>query len=300
MEKQIDLSIITINYNGLADTLELIDSIEKQNWNFGYEIIVIDNGSKENEAKLILDKYPKLIVVRSEENLGFAGGNNRAMEEASGEFLFFLNNDTLLADNCEGEMVSMMSFLRKHRHIGGLSPKIKFTQGNRLQFAGATEISRITLRNRQIGYNEIDEGQYEIREAIPYMHGAAMLIPQSVIRKVGKMPECYFLYYEEIDWSERIRKHFELCYFPNFTIYHKESNSVGENSPLKTFYLSRNRLLFAYRNRQGVTLCLSMAYLLLMALPQKICEYVAQRRMDKASAVWNGVVSFFRIPNKMQ
>lgn len=101
--------------------------------------------------------------------------------------------------------------------------------------AGATEISRITLRNRQIGYNEIDEGQYEIREAIPYMHGAAMLIPQSVIKKVGKMSECYFLYYEEIDWSERIRKHFDLCYFPNFTIYHKESNSVGENSPLKTF-----------------------------------------------------------------
>lgn len=72
MEKQIDLSIITINYNGLADTLELIDSIEKQNWNFGYEIIVIDNGSKENESKLILEKYPKLIAVRSEENLGFA------------------------------------------------------------------------------------------------------------------------------------------------------------------------------------------------------------------------------------
>lgn len=94
MDKKV--SIITVNYNGATDTCEMIESL-KQHENYPYELIVVDNGSANlNEYSLLKDKYPDVKVIRNDKNIGFAGGNNIGIQYATGDYLFFLNNDTII------------------------------------------------------------------------------------------------------------------------------------------------------------------------------------------------------------
>ena len=115
-------------------------------------------------------------------------------------------------------------------------PKIRFAwDNNPIQFAGYTPLSRITMRNRSIGFGEEDHGQYDAAHPTPYAHGAAMMVKREAIEKAGLMPECYFLYYEELDWSMMMRRAgYEIWYEPSTTIYHKESQTTGQQSPLRT------------------------------------------------------------------
>ena len=94
VQLDIQISIITINYNGLKDTCELIESLPLEDDSL--EVIVVDNASKEDEATIIEQRYPQVKVIRSKENLGFAGGNNLGIQVARGKYLFFINNDVVL------------------------------------------------------------------------------------------------------------------------------------------------------------------------------------------------------------
>ena len=287
----IALSIITINYNGLADTCALIDSIPLNDDSL--EVIVVDNASKADEATTIQQRYPQVRVIKSDKNLGFAGGNNLGIKAAHGKYLFFLNNDTLLRPQTS-YFRHLISRLGADEKIGAVCPKIRFSWGsNPIQFAGYTPLSPITMRNRAIGFGEEDNGQYDKAHPTPYAHGAAMMVKREVIEKASLMPECYFLYYEELDWSMMIRRAgYEIWYEPTCTVYHKESQATGQNSPLRTYYITRNRLLFVKRNIQGLNRYLSYLYLATIVATKDILKFTAQRRMDLAQAVVRGVYNF--------
>ena len=286
----ITLSIITINYNGLKDTCELIDSLPLEDRSI--EVIVVDNASKNNEASIIEERYPAIKVIKSKENLGFAGGNNLGIKAAHGKYLFFINNDTILQPQAS-DINRLISRLESDETIGIVCPKIHFAWGdNLIQFAGYTPLSRFTMRNRSIGFGEKDHGQYDTAHPTPYAHGAAMLVKRSAIEKVGLMPECYFLYYEELDWSMMFtRAGYSIWYEPACTIYHKESQSTGQQSPLKTYYLTRNRLLFVKRNIQGLRKYITYTYLIFLVAPRNICKYLLHRQLNLVSATIKGIMN---------
>ena len=288
---EITTSVITINYNGLKDTCELIESLPLEDKSI--EVIVVDNASKEDEATIITNRYPQVKVIRSEQNLGFAGGNNLGIKAALGRYLFFINNDTILKPQTSN-IRHLISRLETDDKIGAVCPKIRFTWGdNPIQFAGYTPLSRYTMRNRSIGFGETDKGQYDIAHPTPYAHGAAMLVKREALEQVGLMPECYFLYYEELDWSMMFtRAGYDIWYEPACTIYHKESQSTGQYSPLKTYYLTRNRLLFVKRNIQGLRRYITSTYLLLVVAPRDICKYILHRQFNLASATIKGIFNF--------
>lgn len=288
---EIIVSIITINYNGLKDTCELIDSLPLEDKSI--EVIVVDNASKEDEATIIANRYPQVKVIRSEQNLGFAGGNNLGIKAAQGKYLFFINNDVILKPQTS-DIRHLISRLETDDKIGAVCPKIRFAWGDKpIQFAGYTPLSRYTMRNRSIGFGETDKGQYDTAHPTPYAHGAAMMVKREVLEKVGLMPECYFLYYEELDWSMMFtRAGFTIWYEPACTIYHKESQTTGQNSPLKTYYLTRNRLLFVKRNIQGLQRYITYTYLLLIVAPRDICKYILHRQFNLASATTKGIFNF--------
>ena len=293
MKGRPDLSIITINYNGRKDTERLIESL--RNYLFiSYELIVVDNGSVENEAAYLRKQYPFLKTIRTERNLGFAGGNNLGIRQATGHYLFFLNNDTFVRDDSISLLIEAMKL---NPLLGGVSPKIMFADAEGgIQFAGYTSLSRITLRNRLIGYRETDSGQYDEPRPTPYLHGAAMLIRREAIEQAGMMPEIYFLYYEELDWSLQIRRQgYELEYNPSATVYHRESSSTGQDSPLKAFYMTRNRLLFAQRNLNGDNRILSICYQLTVAAPKRLIQALVKGRFILVKAIVRGCLAFFRI-----
>ena len=194
----IKISIITINYNGLKDTCALIETIP---FNDNLEVIVVDNASQNQEAGTISQRFPQIKVIKSEKNLGFAGGNNLGIKAAQGKYLFFINNDTIFKDF---NVQALIDRLESSPAIGVVCPKIRFAWGtnpihNPIQFTGYTPLSKITVRNQSIGFGEEDQGQYDSPHPTPYAHGAAMLIKREAINKTGLMPDCFFLYYEELE-----------------------------------------------------------------------------------------------------
>lgn len=287
----IELSIITINYNGLNDTCALIESIP---FNDKLEVIVVDNASKEDEATILQDRYSHIRVIRSKENLGFAGGNNLGIKAAQGNYLFLVNNDTIFK---EFNVQALINRLESSSEIGIVCPKIRFAwDPNPIQYAGYTPLSAVTVRNQAIGFGEKDKGQYDTAHSTPYAHGAAMLIKREALEKVGLMPECYFLYYEELDWSMMFtRAGYQIWYEPACTIYHKESQATGQNSPLRTYYLTRNRLLLVRRNYSSAKKWLAYSYLLCLAYPKDLLKFSAHGKWDLCSATLSGMNDFFKL-----
>ena len=285
---KVDISIITINYNGLEDTCALIESIP---FNDNMEVIVVDNASKNLEAETIAKRYPQAKVIQSEKNLGFAGGNNLGIQAAQGKYLFLINNDTIFK---EFNIQSLINRMESSSEIGIVCPKIRFVWDNKpIQYTGYTPLSRITVRNRAIGFGENDHGQYDTAHPTPYAHGAAMLIRRDAIDKVGLMPECYFLYYEEIDWSMMFtRAGYQIWYEPTCTIYHKESQATGQNSPLRTYYLTRNRLLLVRRNPQAFNKPLAYLYLIGIVAVRDILKYTFMRRLDLVKTIFRALGHF--------
>lgn len=292
------ISFITVCYNGLKDTCELIESLQRTIQSVSYEIIVVDNASKENEAEIIRQKYaPAVKTIRSQQNLGFSGGNNLGIKEATGQYIFLINNDTYIT---EDRLHYLVERIESHPQIGAVSPKIRFAfPPQDIQFAGYTPLSSVTLRNEPVGCGKVDDGSFDVAHPSPYLHGAAMMVKREVIERVGPMPELYFLYYEELDWcTQMTRAGYELWYEPRCTVFHKESQSTGQQSPMRTFYLTRNRLLYAWRNRTGSNRILSIAYQMTVAAAKNSLVFALKRRFDLAAAVARGVSAFIALPDK--
>ena len=289
----VDLSIITVNYNGLKDTCSLIDTIT---FNDQLEVIVVDNGSKIDEAAVISSLYPQVKTIRSERNLGFAGGNNLGILAAQGQFLYLINNDTVFKDF---QVQPLIDRLCSSENIAMVCPKIRFAWPPQpIQFAGYTPLSPVTLRNRSIGFNEPDNGQYDSPHPTPYAHGAAMMVKREALERVGLMPDCYFLYYEELDWSMMFtRAGYEIWYEPAATIFHKESQSTGADSLLKTYYICRNRFLLARRNISFPRRLLTYCYFFSIVAPRDILRNLARGRFDLVGATLRGLSDFYSMPN---
>ena len=294
MHQECKLSIITINYNGLKDTCELLETLPLEDNSL--EVIVVDNASKENEASIIEQRYPMVKVIRSPQNLGFAGGNNLGIKAAHGRYLFFLNNDTVLRHQTS-DIRPLIDRLESSDKIGAVCPKIRFSwEHHPIQYAGYTPLSPITMRNHAIGFGEDDHGQYDTPHPTPYAHGAAMMVKREVIDKAGFMPECYFLYYEELDWSMMIRRAgYDIWYEPACTIYHKESQTTGQASALRTYYVTRNRLLFVRRNNRSHTRYVTYLYLIIVVAGKDLLKHLLQRRTDLAKATIRGIIHFVKL-----
>jgi len=281
------VSIITINYNESAVTLELLESLRGLTYP-AVEIIVVDNASPNDQPDRIKEAYPEVRLIKSSKNLGFAGGNNLGIEAAKGAFLFFLNNDTEVPP---GVLEPLVETLQRQPEVGIVSPKIKFHWDPELvQYAGFTPMNPWTIRNHSIGYRQPDSPLFDTPGPTASIHGAAMMAPRRIIEKVGRMPEGYFLYYEEHDWAAMIRRAGYLAYYqPASYILHKESISTGRNSPFKTYYLTRNRVLYARRNFSGLHLLFSLLYLCLVSIPKNTLSFLLQRQWEHLSAYWRGI-----------
>ncbi|MCK9159249.1 MAG: glycosyltransferase family 2 protein [Bacteroidaceae bacterium] len=288
------ISFVSIDYNRLEDTVELIESLQNTIHSVTYEIIVIDNSSIKNEADIIHKRFPFVRTVRSRKNIGFSGGNNIGINMSRGKYIFLINNDTYIK---EDGLQFLIERLESSPHIAGVSPKIRFAfPPQNIQFAGFTHLTPITLRNKTLGFDCKDEEIYNKPHPTPYLHGAAMMIKKDIINIVGLMPEMFFLYYEELDWSTQMTKAgYELWYEPRCTVFHKESQSIGKMSKTRIFYMTRNRLLFAWRNLSGLRRIMSILYLSILVSAKSSFVFVLHKHFDLAKMIWKGTFAFIKM-----
>ena len=235
--------IIIINYNSAIHTIECVESLTKQTLK-EFDIFIIDNSS-EKEDVLQLEKISKekAIVYLSKENLGFAGGNNigiRYALENNYSSVLILNNDTIVPENfiekiqnCSKKNINMVISPQIREYS---NPQyISYAGGDIAYYKGAVNIYGV---GKKVEKNDI-------RKLITFAHGCCMYIPIDIIKKVGLMPEEYFLYYEDTAYSAEIQKHgFQILYAGDIFILHKECASTTKYSDNYQYYFVRNRLMF--------------------------------------------------------
>ncbi len=268
------VSIITVNYNQPDVTRELLFSIAQTNTYKNIEIIVVDNGSKQNLNAELSGQFSNVSFIRSAINLGFAGGNNLGIQAATGDYYFLVNNDTEFTPGLVQKLVDVME---GHPDVGMVSPRINYFEDKTLiQYAGYTPMNYFTCRNRTIGQYQRNGADFaHISGPTGFAHGAAMMISREAANKAGLMYENYFLYYEEVDWGERVKRAgYQIWIQGGALIYHKESVSVGKNSWLKEYFMNRNRILFTRRNAPFFAALVFYAYFTAMVLPRNIINYV--------------------------
>lgn len=288
------ISFISVNYNGLAQTCDFIKSVQANVHSCAYEIIIVDNGSVNDEAAALKLRFPDIKTIRSEVNLGFAGGNNLALDAAVGDYLFFINNDTEIL---EDHLDLLCKALEEHPEAGMVCPKICFfSDKSIIQYAGYTPMKGFRMKNEMLGYGKKDDGTFDKAGFTAFPHGAAMLVRREALRDAGPMPQMYFLYYEELDWALMFsRKGWKVYFEPSCTIYHKDSLTTRRHGPVFTYYMTRSRLIFARRNLEGSQRKLSILFTRYIASAKCFIVNLLHGRLDSAAAVLRANRDFIRM-----
>lgn len=221
-----------------------------QNSSFKTEILVIDNDSSDNTRELIAKKFPGIELINSGANLGYAGGNNLGIKHVlpkKPDYIFILNPDAQVETSSIERMVDRME---TNQRLAAVSPMIYYHNTKKILFAGSY-INWRTGEAPHIGLDELDSGQYDNVTATERVNGCAMLLRTETLKSVGLMDERYFLYYEELDLSVRMKAAgFEMGIVPKAKVWHLKSLSTGGYfSPLSQYYQTRNRLLFMHKFR---------------------------------------------------
>lgn len=255
------VAIIILNWNGKEETLSCLSSVSKlKKTNCVIAPVVVDNASTDDSVAVIRNDYPEITLLENTDNLGFAEGMNTGIRyamEKKYDYVMILNNDTVLDEHLVVELVEMCE---NHPKAGIISPKIYFypktefhydrykekDRGKVLWYAGGViDWKNIIASHR--GVDDVDTGQFDKEESIDFATGCCMLIKREVFDVVGLFDNDYFLYYEDNDFSLRVKRYgFQILFAPKAILWHKNAvSSGGSGSKLQDYYITRNRLLFA-------------------------------------------------------
>lgn len=295
------LAVVILNFRNPVDTLACLASVQAAyGTNVQVSIVVVDNASGDGSFQRFVEagaaagasatagptlprvrssvQFGRLLLVESEQNGGFAYGNNIGMLAAQAlcdpDFYWLLNNDTAIAaGSYEAFLEAHAYFAARHAQVGLLGQKlVSYEDPQHLQAIGA-RLGRRSLQARHIGCGELDHGQYDdyaCADAMDYPVGASLFFSRTFLRDVGPMREDYFLYYEELDWVERSKKAgYRHGYMWKIPLRHREGGTIRSDAGVRKYsavadYFSIvSRLRFAWWNRRR---CLpgAMAYCLLI------------------------------------
>ncbi|MEJ7735796.1 MAG: glycosyltransferase family 2 protein [Chitinophagaceae bacterium] len=283
------ISIVTLTWNQTEVTCQFLESTRLLTYRH-FEVLVCDMGSDVDPTERInAGIYPNTRVLRSEKNLGFTGGNNWGMQQATGDYIFIVNNDTEVTPDLLDQLLA--PFLEDPT-IGVTCPKIRFFNNpSIIQYAGFNPINVFTGRTAAVGSLEEDRGQYDMEGPTHGAHGCAMLVSREIIGKVGMFPEKFFIYYEEWDWSARIIKAgYKIWYVGKALIYHKESITMGKKSAIKVYYHTRNRILYMRRNTNLPQFSVFIIFFVLFAAPKAILSYTFSKQFEHLKSFIRGVL----------
>lgn len=285
------VSIVTINFNGFDATKRLIESL-KGLLLPKFELILVDNNSCESDKDAIRNYcLPDWVrVVWSNENLGFAGGNNLGIKSAKYGYIMVLNNDTVVKDDF---LTPLIEKLRCSNRVGIACSKImNLERPNIVQFGGYAPLGRYMIDIRSVYNGCEDSCMFSKDVKTPFAHGAAMMFRRADLDVVGFMPEIYFLYFEELDWSLSFtRNGFDIWCVGKSKVYHEGSHSTSKISELKLYYNIRNRLIFASRNLHSSDKFINIMFQLFVSCPKYVVKNIREPKMVKA--VFRAVFDYF-------
>ncbi len=216
MSKNPKVSIIILTFNSKRYILNCLKSVEKSTYS-NYEIIVVDNGSRDGTIDLVKNNFPELKVVLNKENLGFTGGNNLGIKNAQGDIILLLNDDTIIHQDLLKVLVKELMSSDK---IGIVGPKIYYMdEPKKIWFAGG-KIDWFKGRGYHLKSNK--------KQQVDFITGCALMIKREVINRIGLLDEKFFAYYEDADWCQKAKRAgYRVIYLPFGGVWHAKSATAS-------------------------------------------------------------------------
>ncbi len=289
-------AIILINWNSYDCTADCLESLRGL-VNKDYDVLLVDNGSADGSGKRLHDDFPEVIYIPLEKNIGFTGGNNAGMNYSINrdyEYTILLNNDTFV----EPDFLKILTeYLDNHPAVGAIQPKIYYNHDRTLLWNAGSYFTRWNGKHHIEGEWKKSTPTSEIIKQPDWLTGCALMVRNDVIRQVGLLDESLFIYYDDLDYSFRIKNAgHQLVYHPGSVIYHiagashrsEKKGKEGFISPMVHYYLTRNRIWFIKKYLspfyQFTALMIFAPYLAAM-----LGYFLMRRRTEKFKKTWQAV-----------
>ncbi len=245
MVKLPHVTIIVLNWNGLNDTLDCLESLGQLDYQ-GYRVLVVDNGSVDGSVPVIRERFPEVTIIENGENLGYAGGNNVGLRYAmaqGADYALLLNNDTVVDP---AFLRILVDVVEAEPAVGIAGPTIYYHKRPDVIWSAGGAIDWRRGSTRMVGLDVQDVGQFgKNPREVDFVTGCALLVRVKAIEEAGELDERFFMYYEETEWCVRItRAGYRIIHVPQAKIWHKISPYAQADSSLIHYYMTRNRLLF--------------------------------------------------------
>lgn len=286
------VSTILLNWDGYNDTFECLNSLQKVK-NKNFEIILVDNGSDNDDYIKLKNAFPNIQVIRSEINLGFSGGNNLGIKyalEKDSDFILLLNNDTVV----EPDFINyLLLVFEQEKNAGIVAPQINYFDEPKKIWSDGGYISKI--RASGFAYSaKFEENSNTNYVQKQFVSGCCMLIKREVFEKIGLFDDNFFLYLEDVDLCVRtVKSGYSIYVSHKSKIYHKVSNStIKKYTALPLYYVTRNRLYFIKKNYHSFIL-LSASYLF-FSMVFKYCYWSITGKHSNIKAVYFAFHDFIK------
>ena len=281
------LSVIVVSYNAKDHLRHCLRSLYANTTLGPLEVIVVDNASTDGSLAMLARDFPTVRAIASPDNIGFAGANNIAMRAAKGEFFLLLNNDAAVAP---GAVDTMLRILKARPDVGVLGPLLRNEDGSvqisygRMISLHAEAIQRFLFRGQARGNLLVRRyiDRRSKKEAYPdWVSGACMMLRAEILSTVGLFDDRFFMYSEEVDFCERVRRHgYRVMYTPEAEVVHVGGKSTQANPEKAAFEYRRSQLYFYSKHYGRGRVLLLKAYLLLSIFVRWTLGNPTQRRLQ--------------------
>jgi GT2 family glycosyltransferase len=293
--------VIVLNWNNAKDTIECIESLESSDYD-RISATLVDNGSTDGSVAMVREKFPNLSIIELEKNMGYAEGNNVGIKgalESGADYVLILNNDTIVSESMIRELVTLAE---SNSSIGMTGPKMYCYEPEDTIFALGSFVDWPDGKTRNRGMF-LSESAVDIpitAEKVDFIAGCCVLVSRKMLEKVGLIDPDYFLNYEDVDWGIRAwREGFEVWFTPDAVLWHKISATMGQASPLNTYYMTRNALHFFWnksppRYRLRATSRIILRTLRTIVTWSVLPKYWTENYKNLRKANFNALVDFGR------
>lgn len=285
--------VVILNTNRRADVLSCLDSLVGGAYGNRADL-VLDNASVDGSSEAIRELFPHAQVIPLAENRGYAGNNNLGIRKAlkqGAEWVFLLNEDTILSDTCLNELIEVAKL---DSSIGILGPMVyHFDEPGVIQSAGGYLSEQ--LEALHYGQNELDRSQFANPREVDWVTGCSILVRREVLEHVGMLDERFFYYWEETDLCWRARNSgWKVVHVPQAKLWHKGVQRSYAPSPMVTYYSTRNRFLLMKKHHAPFSAWAKALAITCRTLASWTFRGKWRSKSGHRNAMWRGTIDFIR------
>lgn len=294
------VAVVILNWNGRSFLEKFLGNVVEHSRDHA-TVYVADNGSTDGSVEYVIRHHPEVRVVSNGENLGYAGGYNRALESIEEPYAVLLNSDVEVT---AGWLVPLIALMDGNGRIAACQPKLlDFNDRRRFEYAGASGgfIDRLGYpfcRGRIFNVLEMDAAQYDDARPVFWASGACLFIRMSAFRQVGGLDSDFFAHMEEVDLCWRLQRNGHAIWVePRSKVFHVGGGTLHKSNPRKTYLNFRNGLVMLLKNLSLWTALVTIPSRMVLDWVASM-KFIADGQSQDALAVWRAHLSFLRmIPN---